>query len=316
MLFLFSNHAIKHHTGQGHPEQPLRILVIKDALEKAKLMQAANTLAPRMATKEEILLCHSSDYYDLVQREIAALKETGTLAYLSTGDAVISADSWDVALEAVGAVLVAVDQVMQAKSAQAFCIVRPPGHHACHARGMGFCIFNNVAIGARYVQKKYGLKRVLIVDFDVHHGNGTQEIFYSDPSVFYFSTHEKGSYPQTGVDKEKGDGPGINTTLNCAIPSSPQARNEVLACFQNTLRKAMEAFRPECVFISAGFDAHEQDPLGHFNLTDQDFFTLSTIIKSIANTYCEGRVISVLEGGYNLKALQTASVAHVQGLMA
>lgn len=303
-----------HQTGMGHPEQPSRVTAINAALEQLQLKTPSNTLTPRPATEDEILLCHSKSYLKIVQDEVNVLKTSHTLAYLSTGDVVICELSYDVALLAAGGVLTAIDHVMTHDGTQVFCAVRPPGHHACTGVGMGFCLFNNVAIGARYAQQKYGIKRVTIVDWDVHHGNGTQEIFYSDPSVFYFSTHEKGLYPMTGAEDEIGLGEGEGFTMNCPIVPSPHSRVEVLEAFEK-FGERMKEFKPELIMISAGFDAHESDPLGHFNLTDQDFYILSRKVKEIAEKHCQGRVISVLEGGYNLRALASASVAHVKGLL-
>jgi len=307
--FVTDSRYLLHDTGFGHPENPKRYIVIVEALKNLQLLGFENRpIKPRQAKDDEILLCHTSDYYKLVQNEVEKYP------MLSTGDAVICPASFEVAILASGAVLEGVDAVMQAKAKNVFCLVRPPGHHACSNRGMGFCIFNNVAIGARYVQRKYGIERVLIVDWDVHHGNGTQEIFEEDPSVFYFSTHQEGIYPGTGFAKERGTGLGEGSKLNCPIIAGMSSRIEVIKAFQEKLVPAMEEFQPEFVFISAGFDAHELDPLGRFNLTDQDFAELTYIVKRIADRYSEGRIVSVLEGGYNLKALASAAVAHVTAL--
>lgn len=309
----------RHNTGPWHPEQPARASVIDQCLIQSGLKTASNSLKPRPAHESELLLCHTLPYLQLVQHEIRALKGTLDTPMLSTGDVVISADSLDIALLAAGGVLTAVDYVMASTSkdhgANAFCIVRPPGHHACSGQGMGFCLFNNAAIAARYAQQRYGVKRVLIADWDVHHGNGTQEIFYQDPTVFYFSTHELGNYPGTGLKEEIGEGAGKGFTLNCPILPSLRSREEVLHAFDVLLRERMQHFQPDLVLISAGFDAHEADPLGHFNLTDQDFFDLTTILKEIADEYAHGRLVSVLEGGYNLQALASASLAHVKSLV-
>ncbi len=300
----------KHYTGPWHPEQPARVSVIHQALEKAGIVGSKNTLKPRQATEEDLLLCHTQSYIDLVKEEIQSIQHSMQTAFLSTGDAVISKHSLEIALLAAGGVLTAIDAVMKGPEKSAFCCVRPPGHHACSAQGMGFCIFNNIAIGARYAQKKYGISKVLIVDWDVHHGNGTQEIFYNDPTVFYFSTHEKGIYPYTGNVDEVGAG----TILNCPIIASPRARFEVKEAFEGPLRERMESFKPELVLISAGFDAHKDDPLANFNLEEADFVQLTEYVKEIATQYAQGRVISVLEGGYNLKALASSVLMHVTHL--
>lgn len=301
---------VLHNTGIGHPEQSARVVVINRSLEKAGLKHARNTLVPRKANEEEVVLCHPSDYFQLVQREVSTLAGTPYCTHLSTGDVVISEHSFDIALRAVGAVLTAIDKVVTEKGSTAYCIVRPPGHHACSNRGMGFCLFNNVAIGARYAQQKWGIRKVLIADWDVHHGNGTQEIFYEDPSIFYFSTHEAGIYPNTGFREETGRDLGKGFTLNIPIQAGRSSREEVLKAFDVDLREHMKQFKPDLVILSAGFDGHQEDPLGHFNLVDEDFSTLTRIVKEIANEYSEGRIISVLEGGYNLESIARASVAH------
>lgn len=303
----------QHLTGHFHPEQPARIIAIDQALKESNL--EFKKIKPRFAPENDILLCHKKEYLKLVKEEVDSLPNDITIKLLSTGDAPISTFSWDIARLAVGGALEAVDQVMKAPNSTAFAAVRPPGHHATSSQGMGFCIFNNVAIAARYAQKKYGLSRILIADWDVHHGNGTQEIFYEDPSVFYFSTHEKGLYPNTGFEFETGAGAGIGATLNCPIVPTTTSRIEVIHAFEKTLTQKMESFQPELVLISAGFDAHQADPLGHFNLTENDFQTLTYALKAIANKYAQGRIVSVLEGGYNLPALASSVVSHIKALI-
>jgi len=208
---------------------------------------------------------------------------------------------------------VAVDAVAEGKVESAFCAVRPPGHHARRDKAMGFCIFNNVAIAARYVQKKHGLAKVLIVDWDVHHGNGTQEMFYDDPTVLYFSVHQAPHYPGTGWREQTGAGQGAGRTINCPLPPGA-GRREVLGAFQQELLPAAEAFRPELVLISAGFDSRLDDPLGGWRLRDEDFAEMTDIVTSIARSHAAGRIISVLEGGYSLEGLAAAAAAHVRSL--
>lgn len=299
-------------TGFGHPESPVRFDAICSALKEAQLLSKDNWQKPRLATEAEILLCHTPDYLLKVQREVA---ETDRLAMLSTGDTVISPGSYQAALLAVGGVLTGIDAVLEAKADSAFVVSRPPGHHACSDRGMGFCLFNNVAIGARYAQRKAALQKVLIVDWDLHHGNGTQEIFDADPSIFYFSTHQAGIYPGTGASEERGVGKALGTKMNIPIQATAHARQEILDAVEGPLMEAMRAFKPELVLISCGFDAHWADPLGQLNLTDADFGTLTRLVQQIANQYAQGRIVSALEGGYNLQALATASVAHVKVFM-
>lgn len=305
----------EHLTGLRHPESPKRYTAILEALSSLVL----KTLAARDATLEQIAYCHTASYIQTVVDEVTECSRSGKTsgnATLSTGDVQISPLSLQVAVRAAGGVLTGIDAVMQGVAENVFCLIRPPGHHAMTAKGMGFCLFNNIAIGARYAQLVYGIKRVLIVDWDVHHGNGTQEIFYTDPSVFYFSTHEWPLYPGTGAEKEIGEGAAEHTTLNCPIEAGSESRVKVLEAFRTKLVPAMRRFRPELVLISAGFDAHRDDPLGSFNLSAEDFAELTGIVKQIANRFAQGRIVSVLEGGYNLKAISAAAKAHVTALMA
>ncbi len=309
--------SLRHLTGWGHPESPSRYASICFALESAGLKTPQNTLIPRAASLEELSLCHTPEYISVVEddfRKLNALGITDGSYTLSTGDVQISPGSWEAALKAVGAVLESADAIFSGKVKHVFNVVRPPGHHACRSQGMGFCIFNNIAIGARYAQQKYSIQRVLIVDWDVHHGNGTQDIFDDDPSVFYFSTQQKGIYPGTGKVEDKGIGKAYGTKLNIPIDVSARSRLDVLEAFGAPLQEAMKTFKPELVMISAGFDAHRDDPLGGLNLTENDFADLTRLMVQIANQYGEGRIISVLEGGYDLEAIAASAVAHVKGL--
>ena len=304
----------RHHTGFGHPESPFRFKVGKYALKTQGLLNRENSLAPRVASDDELLLCHTREYLDEVQKNIQECVQRdiddGSFQ-LSTGDVQISKESDTVARFAAGAVLAAVDTIMEGRAKNAFCLVRPPGHHACSDRGMGFCLYNNVAVGARYAARKYGLKRILIVDWDVHHGNGTQEILYEDPSIFYFSTHNGRIYPGTGWVDERGKGAGEGFNLNFPLDPFKNPREAILEIFSHTLAEAMQSFQPEFVFISAGFDAHKLDPMGGFNLTTQDFADLTRLVKNIAEEYASGRLVSVLEGGYNLDVLAEVIPVHV-----
>jgi acetoin utilization deacetylase AcuC-like enzyme len=294
----------EHHTGSHHPERPERFDAALGALEGLELLR----LDPRLATEDELALCHGRPYIRLVEREVM----TG-FHELSTGDTIISARSFDAALRATGGALKAVDAVMNGQAGNAFCIVRPPGHHASSIRGMGFCLFNTVAVAARYAQQKYGVERVMIADWDVHHGNGTQDIFYSDGTVFFFSTHQDPWYPGTGAASETGDGPGQGATLNCPFPAG-SGRREILGAFQEKLLPAAQAFQPGLVLISAGFDSRIGDPLGNFMLTDTDFRDLTTLLREIADRHAGGRLVSVLEGGYSLEGLAAGVRAHVAAL--
>jgi acetoin utilization deacetylase AcuC-like enzyme len=300
----------EHLRGRQHPERPERFDAVMEALDAAGLMERMLRLEPRAATEDELALCHTREYLTIARHDV----ESGR-PYLSTGDTDIGPESWVVAARAAGAVLNAVDAVFEGRARNAFCAVRPPGHHANAARGMGFCLFNNIAIAARYAQQRYGIARALIVDWDVHHGNGTQDLFYTDPSVFFFSTHQWPLYPGTGRADETGAGPGEGTTLNFPFPAG-SGRNQVLGAVLTALVPAMRDFRPELVLISAGFDSRIGDLLGQFTLTDEDFADLTDAVMEIAEEYAGGRLVSVLEGGYNLSGLASAAASHVAMLQA
>jgi acetoin utilization deacetylase AcuC-like enzyme len=291
----------------GHPESTRRVDAVLNAIEAVKL--DLHKIEPRKATTDDLLLTHTADYIAIAQRDV----ESG-LRQLSTGDTTISKDSFQTALLAAGGVLAAVDAVMAGTVKNAFCAVRPPGHHACPARGMGFCLFNNIATAARYAQKKHGIGKVLIADWDVHHGNGTQDIFYEDGSVLFFDTHQHPLYPGTGMADEKGRGKGLGCIMNNPFPAG-SGRAQIYGAFENRLIKAAEKFKPEFVFISAGFDSRIDDPLGSFTLTDDDFMDLTRLVKKIAAHHANGRVVSVLEGGYNLDGLGKAAAAHVRAMI-
>jgi acetoin utilization deacetylase AcuC-like enzyme len=301
---------VEHLTGQGHPEQPGRVTAIVERLQTDGLLDRARTITPRTATDEEILRCHAADYLRIVNEDV-----TEGLHRLSTGDTPLSARSLEVAQLAAGGLLTAVDEVLTGRLRNAFAVVRPPGHHATPKKGMGFCLFNNVAIAARYAQSKYGVSRVLIADWDVHHGNGTQDIFYEDGTVLFFDTHQHPLYPGTGAATETGRGAGAGLTINCPFPAG-SGRKEIVGAFREKLLPAAQAFRPDLVLVSAGFDSRIDDPLGSFKLTDEDFAELTGIVKEIAAKHCGGRLVSTLEGGYNLAGLASAAASHVRALMA
>jgi len=229
-------------------------------------------------------------------------------------DTSMSPGSLPAAYLAAGGAMAAVDAIMDNQVDQVFCAVRPPGHHAEANRAMGFCLLNNVAIAARYIQKRHGLKRVLIVDWDVHHGNGTQHVFEDDPSVLFFSTHQYPFYPGTGSDQERGRGEGEGATINVPM-SGGQGTDDFREIFQKVLLPAADAFRPEFVLISAGFDAHEDDPLASMSITDEGYGELTRLVVGIANTHCHGRIVACLEGGYDLRALSASVDQHLMALM-
>ena len=297
-----------HVTGNRHPERPARMDAVTESLEAAELLSKLGSIPRRTALDDELMLCHTPEYVQLVKREIA-----GGARMLSTGDTSVSPKSLDVALEAAGGLLNAVDAVVDRQAKNAFCVVRPPGHHASPDRGMGFCIFNNIAVAARYAQKKHGIGKVLIADWDVHHGNGTQDTFYRDGSVFFFSTHQSPWYPGTGETGDTGEGQGRGTTFNAPFPAGV-GRVEIVGVFRNQLVELAKAFKPDLVMISAGFDSRLGDPLGKFTLDDQDFADLTDIMLEIAEQHAGGRLVSVLEGGYSLTGLGAAAASHVQAL--
>lgn len=299
--------SAKHQTGPGHPESLARL----DAIEKAlNAFPDLPRLKGRLATRDELELAHDPAYLDLAEKEIAQKR-----SQLSTGDTAISPASWQVALGATGGVLAAVDQIAAGHTGQAFCAVRPPGHHATVNRGMGFCIVNHIAVAARYARRKHGIERALIVDWDVHHGNGTQDIFYSDGNVLFLSTHQHPWYPGTGSDAEKGEGKGEGLIHNFPLPAGTDGQT-VQAIFTGHLRKAADEFKPQMVFLSAGFDSRAGDPLGQFRLTDEDFYRLTEVLIEIAARHCQGRLLSLLEGGYSLTGLERAISSHLRSLTA
>ena len=301
----------RHDSGDFHPEAPGRILAIERELTSEGLLDQCARISPRDVTNDEVLLCHSAAYLKTVVTEI----DGGRSGMLSTGDTNFGPESLKVARKATGGLLNAVDSVIGGETKNAFCAVRPPGHHATPDRGMGFCIFNNAAIAARYARKKHGLERIAIIDWDVHHGNGTQDIFFEDGAVFYFSTHQHPWYPGTGMYHETGAGAGKNTTLNVPLPAGT-GMAAIGKAFREDFGAKIKDFRPDLVMISAGFDSRVEDPLGQFRLTDPDFVELTKSLAEIAGEFAEGRLVSVLEGGYNQAGLAKAVSAHLKTLMA
>ncbi|MCU0749171.1 MAG: histone deacetylase [Akkermansiaceae bacterium] len=297
----------KHDTGPSHPESANRYRVLSSALEE--LPDDFPRIPGRRAAVAEVLLAHEAYYHDVVYQDVESFADQ-----LRTGDTAICEESYDVALEASGAMLAAVDAVMRGEVSSVFCAVRPPGHHATATRGMGFCIFNHVAIAARYLQKKHGLKRIAIIDWDVHHGNGTEAIFISDPSVLYISLHENGIYPFTGPATERGHGAGEGTTLNIPLPSNSEG-DVALKEWDAQITPAIDAFKPEFLLISAGFDARVDDPIGGLRWSDETFAAMTRRALAHAEKWCGGKIVSMLEGGYNPAGLASAAVAHVKALV-
>ncbi len=296
----------RHDTGPFHPESPNRYHVLTAALDE--LPDVIVRLRGRRALVSEILLVHEHYYHDLVYRDVETFSDV-----LRTGDTTICEESYDVALEATGAVLEITDAVMSGVVASAFCAVRPPGHHATPTRGMGFCIFNHIAIAARYLQSKHGLAKIAIIDWDVHHGNGTESVFIEDPSVLYVSLHEKNIYPFTGPASEHGQGAGLGTTLNIPLPGNTDGA-VALAEWRNQLEPAIQKFQPDFILVSAGFDARIDDPIGGLRWDDATFAEMTHRTVALAEKFCHGRIVSVLEGGYNPPGLASAALAHVLAL--
>ena len=296
---------LKHLTGEGHPESPERLVSIMARLDETGLLKKLTLIGPIPANEDDILLVHSREHLETIK----SAWEKGYKAL--TPDTPISEESFRIAMLAVGGVLTGIDRIMAGEVVNGMALVRPPGHHATPNQAMGFCLFNNVAIGARYLQKKRGIERVLIVDWDVHHGNGTQEAFYADPSVLYFSTHQYPHYPGTGSFHETGEGKGKGFTINVPMRAGTPP-DEFLKKFRDALYEKALEFSPEFILISAGFDAHRNDPLGELLLTEDSYTEMTKTVIEIANRCCKGRVLSALEGGYNLNALAMSVEAHLK----
>lgn len=296
----------RHETGNHHPERPARVRAIMDALTATAESESFTRLAPRPASPEEIALVHPPARLDAFLQAC----RTGQ-PYFDDPECPLSPGTADAALHAAGAPLVAADEIAAGRIDNAFCVVRPPGHHAEPNRGMGFCYFNNVAIAARYLQKHHGVERIAIVDWDLHHGNGTQAAFYTDPSVFFVSLHEHPAYryPGTGYAHETGQGAGEGTTLNLPMPPG-SGDAEYRRAFTDRVIPAIREFEPGFLLISAGFDAHLRDPLGTIELSDHAFVWMTQQMLRLADECCRGRLLSVLEGGYDLAALARCAALH------
>jgi acetoin utilization deacetylase AcuC-like enzyme len=297
--------CLQHLTPAGHPERPDRLRAIEQALEAEKFQALQRVEAP-MAEVETIAFCHPMEYIEELRE--ASPKEG--LVRLDP-DTSMSPGTYEAALRAVGGAVLAVDEVMAKKTDNAFVATRPPGHHAETARPMGFCLFDNAAIAARHAQKRHGIARAAIIDFDVHHGNGSQEIFWGDKSVMYCSTHQMPLFPGTGAVIESGE---HNTVVNAPLRPG-DGGEQFRAAFETRVLPRLRDFRPELVIISAGFDAHMRDPLANINLTEDDFIWATQKIMEIADQCAGGRLVSLLEGGYDLRALGNSVAAHVTTLM-
>ncbi len=300
---------LEHDMGMGHPESPNRLRAIVQQLEQGGTMARLTRIDPRQAEDEWITQVHTPGYVATLKKHAPA---NGRVSL--DPDTSMSPGSLNAAYLAAGGALAGVDAIMAKQVDHVFCAVRPPGHHAEAGRAMGFCLFNNVAIAARYVQKKHGLKRVLIVDWDVHHGNGTQHSFEDDPSVLFFSTHQYPHYPGTGRASERGTEAGEGFTIN--VPMEAGEGDETYhAIFQKALVPAADDFKPDFVIVSAGFDAHRDDPLASMGLTEEGYADLTKIVAGIAKRHAHGRILSSLEGGYNLTALAASVDSHIKALL-
>ena len=301
--------ALKHDTGPGHPETPQRYQAVMDALRAdGELWGSLNVIEPAEASKGVIQAAHTGEHF----KRVAHAFENG-LDRLDA-DTVISMHSFDAAMFAAGGACRAVDEVVSGNARNAFVAVRPPGHHATAERAQGFCLFNNVAVAARYAQNRFkDVQKVAILDWDVHHGNGTQGIFYDDPSVFFFSMHQYPWYPGTGSRGEDGFGRGKGFTMNVPVKAhTPSAFQQKM--FEEAVSDIASKFTPDLILISAGFDAHLTDPLGQLRLEDENFVRMTNIVKQWADDVCGGRIVSCLEGGYNLDTLGGTVAAHVRAL--
>jgi acetoin utilization deacetylase AcuC-like enzyme len=297
--------GLNHLTPAGHPERPDRLRAIDKALEAERFQMLAREQAP-MGEIDMVTLCHPSSVVEAIRK---ANPSEGMVRL--DADTSMSPGTFEAVLYAVGGAAMAADEVMGGRAKNAFCAMRPPGHHAERQRPMGFCFFNTAAITARHVQKRHGVERVAIVDFDVHHGNGSQDIFWSDPTVMYCSTHQMPLYPGTGATSERGD---HDTIVNAPL-SAGDGGEQFREAFETVILPRLRAFRPDFVVISAGFDAHMRDPLAHLNLLEPDFVWVTQKVMEIADTSAGGRIVSVLEGGYDLQGLAGSAAAHVGALM-
>ena len=293
-----------HNTGDGHPEKIDRVTVVIDNFKKLDNKDLV-WKKPSKFDRSLLEITHNSDYINFVEK---SFPEKG-LSFLD-GDTIVSPGSKDATSDAVGSIITAIDGVQNKDFKNAFCAVRPPGHHAEKNKAMGFCIYNNVAVGANYLINKYKLNKVAIIDFDVHHGNGTQDIFYDNEKVLYISTHQYPYYPGSGTNDEKGK---HNNILNIPLPAGTTSE-EYLNAYEFVLNKIKE-FKPEFILLSAGFDAHKDDPLAQLQLESKDFYSITKRTLELSKQYCDGKVVSILEGGYDLQALQESTEMHVKALL-
>jgi len=308
VAFVYHPACLEHSNGANHPERPQRISSVHQRVKRSGLLDRLVQIAPEPCPVERLERVHERAY-------VAALRQACRQAPARLDpDTSVSTGSWEAALLSAGGAVAACDAVMSGKVGAAFVATRPPGHHAEADRAMGFCLLNNVAVAARHLQDEYGIGRVAIVDWDVHHGNGTQHLFEEDGDVFYFSVHQFPFYPGTGDRRERGRGKGTGSTLNAPLGAGC-GDDEYRKVFREILRPALDEFRPEAILISAGFDAHRDDPLAGMKVTEEGYVDLTRIVQSIAGDHCGGRIVSLLEGGYDLNGLAASVEAHLEALL-
>ena len=310
---LYHPNFLEHVPGPHHPERPARLRAVIERLASVGLLGEVDQREPEPLAPEGTLACHSEEHLRRVRMACERAPAAPGPPIAIDGDTSVSSGSWDAALRAAGGVLEACDRVLRSEWKNAFCAMRPPGHHAEKDRAMGFCLFNNIAIAAAHLRRQ-GIERIAILDWDVHHGNGTQDIFDEDPNVFYASLHQWPLYPGTGAANERGIANGEGATLNCPLPAGAE-NAEWLRAFEGQVLPAFESFRPEFVLISAGFDAHRLDPLAGTALDEEAYAEMTRSLMSFAATHCAGRLVSVLEGGYHLEALASCVETHVKELV-
>lgn len=308
--FLYDPKFLEHDTGHGHPECPERLTVTLQYLEKQSWFRQLQRLEPISAQREWLERVHSASYIE----HVAAACHSGA-RYLDTPDVMISQSSYEVALLAAGGAVTLAAAVVRGEIDNGFALLRPPGHHAEKAQALGFCLFNNIAIAARYLQHEHGFEKILILDWDVHHGNGTQHTFEADPAVFYISLHQSPFYPGSGDAAETGTGSGQGMTLNCPMRAGATDKDYEKA-FQNQIIPAINLFQPEIILVSAGFDAHRDDPLAGIRLSSDMYHWMTQRVMELAELHAGGRIISLLEGGYNLQALPECIAKHLMALSA
>ncbi len=301
----------QHAELMSHPEKSSRVEAVLKSLASEGLLSLENGIQIYRSQPAEIVLCHDARYVELVKQFCSQLGDN-EISFLPTGDSLVCRESFQIGQDAVSAVTLAIDLVFQGEYPSAFAVIRPPGHHAESCRGMGFCLFNNVAIGARIAQKKWGVKKVSIIDWDLHHGNGTHEIFLHDESVQYISTHQRGIYPGTGEYECRG----LNGERLISVPIDPGlgSRSDLMDFYSCEVPRLLMEFSPSLILISCGFDAHERDPLGSLSLKSEDYGELTKIVTRVAQEIGSCKVISALEGGYDIQALSESSIFHVKNL--